>query len=260
MTLVLLGVLACGQPAPTPPVPAPVGLTGLAASSLTDVLPAVVASWKEHGGTDVTFSFDSSSRLARQVEAGAPVDVVFFADEDTMNGLDAGGLLATGTRRDLVGNTLVVVVSAAATWIPAAAADLESPSLTHLALAGENVPAGRYGRAALAAAGVWTAVEPKVVTGDNVRTALAWVTRGEAEAGVVYATDAKAEAKVKLAFAFPGDSHPPIVYPAAAIATSTDPQEAAAFVAYCATPEAQALFAEAGFTPPPSASTAPAAP
>ncbi|MEQ1508740.1 MAG: molybdate ABC transporter substrate-binding protein, partial [Myxococcota bacterium] len=116
-----------------------------------------------------------------------------------------------------------------------------------LALAGENVPAGTYARAALAGDG-WAALAPKVVTGDNVRTTLAWVSRGEAEAGVVYATDARAEPRVKQAFAFPADRHPPIVYPGAVVAASTHPAEAAAFLAYCASPDAMARFVAAGFT------------
>jgi molybdate transport system substrate-binding protein len=200
----------------------------------------------------VAFSFDSSSKLAKQVEASAPADLVFFADADTMDTLDGEGLLAPGTRRVLVGNSLVVVVPASASWAPASAADLAAPAVVHLALAGENVPAGRYGRAALNAAGVWAQVEPRIVTGDNVRTTLAWVTRGEAEAGVVYATDARVESGVRTAFAFPADSHPPIVYPAAVVAASDYVPDATAFLAFCASPAGLALFTEAGFLPPPS--------
>jgi molybdate transport system substrate-binding protein len=244
-------ILACGEPERPPAVP--VELTVLAASSLTDALPDVADAWKAHGGVPVTFSFDSSSKLAKQVEAGAPADALFTADEETLDGLDANGLLAAGTRRDLLGNQLVVVVPATATWIPASAEDLGGEELTHLALAGENVPAGRYARASLQAAGAWTAVEPRVVTGDNVRTTLAWVSRGEAEAGVVYATDARAEPAVKVAFAFPDGSHPAIVYPAAVVAASAHPSEATAFLDFCASPDGLAVFEAAGFLPPPGA-------
>lgn len=243
--LVLLG---CGAPEPPP---AAVELTALAASSLTEVLPKVAEAWKGQGGSSVTFSFDSSSKLAKQVEAGAPADLVFFADADTMNGLDGKNLLAPGSRRDLVGNTLVLVVPTAATWNPASVVDLAAPALAHLALAGENVPAGKYGRAALTSGGVWTQVESRVVSGDNVRTTLAWVTRGEAEAGIVYATDAKVEPAVRTAFTFPADSHPPIVYPGAVVGASKHPTEAAAFLTFCTSPAALAIFGEAGFQPPP---------
>jgi molybdate transport system substrate-binding protein len=235
----------------SPAEPAPIALTALAASSLTEALPQAAAAWKARGGAAVTFSFDSSSKLVKQVEAGAPADLLFTADAETMDRVDGLALLAPGTRRDLLGNALVVVVPAASSWTPASAAELASPHLQHLALAGENVPAGKYARAALGAAGIWAALEPKVVTGDNVRTTLAWVTRGEAEAGVVYATDARAESKVRLAFAFPADSHPPIVYPGAVIAASAHVPGASAFLAFCASAEGKAIFSAAGFLPPP---------
>lgn len=242
--MLILAIAACDSPEPEP-----VALTALAAASLTDALPAVAEAWKARGGVDVTFSFDGSSKLARQIEAGAPADLLFSADEDTMDELERQGLLAPGTRRDLVGNTLVLVVPTGRA-APTSAADLTE--VRHLALAGESVPAGRYARAALTAAGVWTQVEPKVVTGDNVRTTLAWVSRGEADAGVVYATDARADPGVTVAFAFPAESHPPIAYPAAVVRRSDHAAEAAAFLAFCASPEATAMFASAGFGPPPS--------
>lgn len=245
--------LACEAQPPAPPAPAaPVELVVLGAASLSGVLPEVASAWEAQGGVDVTFSFDSSSKLAKQVEAGAPADVVFFADRETMDTLDQKSLLAPGTRRDLLGNTLVLVVPADAAWVPSQPSDLGDPRLQHLALAGENVPAGKYARAALDAAGALAAVQGKVVTGDNVRTTLAWVTRGEAEAGVVYATDAEAEPKVRTAFPFPADSHPPIVYPAAAVAASSHLAEARALLDFCASPSGQAIFQEAGFTPPPA--------
>jgi molybdate transport system substrate-binding protein len=244
---VLQVLFACGTS--TPSEPAAIELTVLAASSLTEALPKVAEGWKLQGGGSVAFSFDSSARLAKQVEAGAPVDLVFFADRETLNGLDRKGLLAAGTPRDLLGNSLVVVVPAAATWVPTSPADLASPSLVHLAVAADNVPAGKYARAALQESGVWTDVEPKVVPGDNVRTTLAWVTRGEAEAGIVYATDARAEPNVKTAFTFPATSHPLIVYTAAVVGASPHAAQANAFLAYCASPEGMAAFTAHGFTP-----------
>jgi len=250
---------ACGMPAPPPPGEPdrgdePITLTALAASSLTDALPEVAESWKAHGGVaSVTFSFDSSSKLIKQLEAGAPADLLFTADADTMSAAAHQGSIASDSRRDLLGNVLVLVVPAGSTWSPTSASELVSPSLAHLAVAGENVPAGKYARSALESAGVWTSVEPRIVRGDNVRTTLGWVTRGEADAGVVYASDAHSEPAVRVAFSFPPASHPPIVYPAAVVATTEHRAEAAAFLAYCASADAQAIFAEAGFTPPPSA-------
>jgi len=252
-------LLACGGPA-SPPAELdhahdPIVLTALAAASLTDALPDVAEAWKTHGGgtATVTFSFDSSSKLVKQLEAGAPADLLFTADAETMSAAAVHGLLEADTRRDLLGNVLVVVVPADAIWTPASAAELANPSLDHLAVAGENVPAGRYARSALESAGVWTAVEPRIVRGDNVRTTLGWVTRGEADAGVVYATDARSEPGVRVAFSFPPESHAPIVYPAAVVSSAAHPAEAAAFLSFCASPDAKAIFANAGFTPPPSA-------
>jgi molybdate transport system substrate-binding protein len=250
----VLLLLGCGGAQPKAPPEAPVELVALAAASLTDVLPAVANAWKSHpGSAAVTFSFDSSSKLVRQVEAGVPADLLVTADAETLAAVEEQGLLVPGSRRELLGNTLVVVVPAAAEWVPASAADLPSTALHHLALAGENVPAGRYGRASLSAAGVMPAVEARVVTGDNVRTTLAWVSRGEAEAGVVYATDARGNPAVKVAFAFPDASHPPIVYPGAVIAGSGHADLAAAFLAFCSSPEGTAIFRDAGFTAPPGA-------
>jgi molybdate transport system substrate-binding protein len=249
-SVVALAALSACSSAPSN-APEAVELTVLAAASLTDVLPGVAELWGSNGGSEVSFGFDSSSRLGKQVEAGAPADVLFTADADSMDRVDGEGLLLPGTRRDVLGNTLVLVVPATSTWTPKDASELAAPGLTHLALAGENVPAGRYGRASLQAANVWEALEPRVVTGDNVRTTLAWVARGEAEAGIVYATDARAEPGVRLAFAFPDASHPPIVYPAAVVRASTHPDEAKEFLDFCGSSEGRALFLDAGFTPPP---------
>jgi molybdate transport system substrate-binding protein len=230
-----------------------IALTVLAASSLTDVLPKVADAFGA-GREDITlmFSFDSSSRLVKQLEGGAPADLLFTADTETMAAAAERGLITGATRRDLLGNVLVLVVPAGSEWTPVTTADLASSSLKHLAIAGENVPAGKYGRAALESAGVWTSIESRIVRGDNVRTTLGWVTRGEADAGIVYATDARTEPAVRVALTFPAESHPPIVYPAAVVTTSAHPEEAAAFLAFCASADAMALFAEAGFTPPPA--------
>jgi molybdate transport system substrate-binding protein len=226
-------------------------LTVYAASSLTDVLPRAVEAWRESadGAPPVTYSFESSSRLAKQVAAGAPADLLITADRESMDTVSA--LLLAGSRRDLLGNALVVVVPADAAEVPRGAAELRG--ISRLALGAESVPAGRYARAALASEGVWTELEAKVVSGDNVRTTLAWVGRGEADAGVVYATDAAAEPAVRVAFTFPEGSHPPIVYPAAVVAGSERPEEAQDLLTFLASPAGQAVFAAEGFRGPPVA-------
>lgn len=225
------------------------GLVVLAAASLTESLSKVAAAWTAKGNPPVTLSFDASSRLAKQVEAGASADLFFSADTAWMDWLAARGLVAPGTRRELFANTLVVVAPAGSPLVLRAPADLGAPAVRHLALAGESVPAGRYARAALTALGAWEAVASRVVNGDNVRTVLGWVAKGEAEAGVVYATDAKVEPRVRVAYTFPAGSHPSIVYPAAVTAGARKPKEAVDFLAFCASAEGRAVFAAAGFGP-----------
>jgi molybdate transport system substrate-binding protein len=196
----------------------------------------------------VAFHFGASSRLARQIEAGAPADLFFSADAAWMDYLAQRGRLAPGSRVDLLRNALVVVVPRDARWVPTGPADLAAPEMSRLALAGEAVPAGRYARTALQTSGVWPTVQARVVVGDDVRAALAWAARGEASAAVVYATDARVEPRVRVAFAFASESHPTIVYPAAVMAASRRPAEARRFLAFCQGPEARAIFAAQGFT------------
>jgi molybdate transport system substrate-binding protein len=223
-------------------------ITVLAAASLTESLQAVATRWTAAGHPEVTFSFDSSSRLAKQVEAKAPADAFFSADTEWMDYLDDQGLIEKPTRVNLLGNSLVVVVPKAAKPTIASAADLSKPEIEHLAVAGESVPAGKYARAALTSLGVWDAVKDRIVNGDNVRTVLGWVAANEADAGFVYATDAKVEPKVKVAFTVPASSYPAIVYPAAVVKGSAHAKEAAGFVAYCKSGEGMAVFLAAGFT------------
>lgn len=230
---------------------APGPLVVLAASSLTESLQAVGAAWAARGHPPVTFSFDASSRLARQVEMGAPADAFFSADREWMDYLEERRRIDPATRADLLGNVLVAIRPLGSTLALRSPGDLAAPGVRRLALAGENVPAGRYARAALGSVGVWGAVQSRVVSGDNVRTVLGWVAAGEAEAGVVYRTDARVERKVEVAYTFPAGTHPPIVYPMAVVAGAAHAQAAADFLAYCRSAEAWVVFDGAGFTAPP---------
>lgn len=223
-------------------------LTVFAAASLADVLPTIAADWRDSGGGDVVFSFDATSRLARQLDAGAAADVFVAADDAWMDHAAAAGTVVADTRRAVAGNRLVLVVpSASPSVLPA---DLAGPTIARVAIAAEAVPAGRYARAALRHAGVWDTLGDRVVTGDDARTTLAWVARGEADAGVVYATDAAVEPAVRVTYTFPGEAHPPVRYAAAVLATASDADAAAAFVAHLAGEAARARFAAAGFTAP----------
>lgn len=225
-------------------------ITVSAAVSLTEALQEVARQWTAAGHPSVVFAFDASSRLAKQIEAGAPADVFVSADEAWMDYLGERSLIDRATRADLVGNTLVAVVPAGSSLKIGSARDLLAPQVHHVALAADSVPAGAYARAALTHDGVWDALQPKIVSGDNVRTALAWVAGGEADAGFVYATDAKVEPRVKVAWTVPAGAHPRIVYPAAVVAGSAHAADAAAFLAWCRGPEAAKVFAAAGFARP----------
>ncbi|WP_089276536.1 molybdate ABC transporter substrate-binding protein [Antarctobacter heliothermus] len=219
-------------------------VTVFAAASLKTALDDVAAGYDG----EVTLSYAGSSMLARQVQQGAPADVVFLANTDWMDVLEADGLIASGTRVDLLGNRLVLAG-------PAGAAPVEiGPQLDLGAMLGDGrlamalvqaVPAGIYGKAALESLGLWAAVEHRVAQVDNVRAALALVSLGQVPLGVVYATDALADPHVDALGVFPQSSHPPIRYPVAAVAGRED--AGAAFLAFLTGPEARTIFAAHGF-------------
>ena len=221
------------------------GLLVLAAASLADVLPRAAAAWETAGGAAVRFSFDATSRLAPQAAQGAPADLFFAADQEWMTWLAERGLTGPSGAREVARNDLVVVVSATDGGV-SGPADLAG--VRRLALAGENVPAGRYAREALEASGVWPQLDGRVITGGSVRSALEWVARGEADAGVVYRTDAIAEPRVQVAFVFDAGSHRPVRYLGTVLATSRRPAAAAGFLDFVSGAEGSALFAAAGFS------------
>lgn len=239
-----LAALSIGAaPAATPPVV-------LAAASLQESMNAAADGWAKRGHPRPVILFAASSTLARQIEAGAPADLFVSADEEWMDALAAKRLIAAGTRADLVGNRLVVVEPAGRrSVIPTSGARLARVlGAAPLAMADpDSVPAGKYGKAALEKLGAWNAVAPKVVRAENVRAALALVERGAAPFGIVYLTDAKASAKVRVAGVFPRSSHPPIVYPLARIASSTNP-EGEGFRRFLLSPRGRVIFARFGFS------------
>jgi molybdate transport system substrate-binding protein len=174
--------------------------------------------------------------------------VFVSADRAWMDTLAGRGAVLGHSRVELAGNRLVVVVPTRFTGALASGADLAGPTVRHLALAGEHVPAGTYAQEALVRLGAWPAVAPRVVRGDSVRTALAWVATGQADAGIVYATDARVEPRVRVAWVVPETVHAAIRYPAAVTTTSTRPEAAAAFLAFCRSDAAVRMFDDAGFT------------
>lgn len=250
--LVALAVLcgAHGLSAPPPVVAQPDAspeLLVLAAASLTDVLPRIAERWSAVDGASVRFSFDGTSRLAPQAVSGARADLFFAADEAWIRWLEGEGAVARGSARVIATNELVLIVHSGA---PHPRSPDELGGLDRVALANENVPAGRYGRSALASAGVWDRVAARVVRGGSVRGVLEWVARGEVPAGIVYRTDALVEPGVEIAFAFPAAGHDPIEYWAAPLATAELPRRAAAFLEYVGGPEGRAILTAAGFGEP----------
>ena len=228
-------------------------VTVFAAASLKEALDAQARHFEADTGNKVVVSYGGSNALAKQIEAGAPADVFLSADADWMDYLDTRRLLAPGTRVDLLGNRLVLIVPAASTSTLKIAPNFALASALgaeRLALANpDSVPAGKYGKAALTALGVWPSVETKVARTENVRAALTLVARGEAPYGIVYATDALAEPRVRVLDAFPANTHPPVVYPIAVIATSRSPAAARALVAHLASEAARARWQRYGFAP-----------
>lgn len=193
-----------------------------AAASLTDALQEIGKAYEAASGNELVFNFGASSDLARQVRAGAPADVFFSADRAQVDALERAGLVRAGDRVDVLSNALVVVVPAAA------AGALRSPaglaSLARIALADpEAVPAGVYARAYLESAGLWATLRDRIVPTLDVRAALAAVESGNADAGIVYRTDAAGSRRVRTAFEVPPEQGPRIVYVLAPIAASRKP-------------------------------------
>lgn len=242
-----LGLFGLGA-APAAAEPEPV--TVFAAASLKNVLDEAGAAYARQGGAPVRFSYAASSAIARQIEQGAPADVFVSADLAWMDYVSEKGLVAAGTRRNLLSSRLALIAPADSTLKLKVAKGMpigRALGSGRLALAGPDVPAGRYGRAALASLGVWPQVETRLASAENVRTALLFVARGEAPLGVVYDTDAKVDPRVKILGLFPENTHPKIVYPAAVLARSKNPG-AARFLAWLQGPQGRKVFVKHGFT------------
>lgn len=223
-----------------------------AAASLIDALGEIGPLYANAGHAAPVFNFAASSTLARQIEQGADADVVISADEEWMDYLAARGRIDPATRARLVSNRLVLIAPRERPLTVRIAPGFDLLGALgggRLAMADpESVPAGRYGRAALMHLGVWARISAAIAPAENVRAALRFVETGEAAAGIVYATDARAAgARVRVAGVFPETSHPPISYPMAAVLGGDGPG-ARAFMAFARTPAARAAFQRQGFT------------
>jgi molybdate transport system substrate-binding protein len=227
-------------------------VTVFAAASLKTALDEIASDWTETTGTKVTLSYGGTPALAKQIAEGAPADVFVSASKAWMDDLQEKALIQPDSRRDLLGNSLILVGTAGAAPVTVDKT-LDLPGLLgggKLSMAMvDAVPAGQYGKEALESLGLWTAVESSVVQSENVRAALKLVVLSEAPLGIVYASDAVAEPGVAVMGTFPEDSHKPIVYPGAL--TVTAGEEAGAFLDHLSSPTAQEVFKANGFTPLP---------
>lgn len=225
-------------------------VTVYAAASLSNALKELAPIYTAATGDTVRFNLGASGALARQIKEGAPADVFLSADELRMDQLEQAGVVAPGTRRTILANQLVVVATAEDGVPVAALADLAKAEVRRIAI-GEpaTVPVGTYAKAHLQKEGRWADVAGKCVPLDNVRSVLAAVESGNAAVGFVYRTDALISKKVRIVIEIPLADGPRITYPVAVLRETKEPEAAARFVAFIATPEAQAVFAKYGFLP-----------
>lgn len=247
--LALLGLSCLAGPV-RPAVAQSKEVVVLAAASLKNALDEASASWTKETGKTTKISYAASSVLAKQIEAGIPADVFISADIPWMDYVAERKLIKAPSRTDFLGNQIVLIAS------KDSKADLKiergfalRPALGdgRLSMANvDSVPAGKYGKSSLESLGVWNSVADRVAQAENVRMALTLVARGEAPLGIVYRTDATAEPAVRVVGTFPADTHPPIIYPMALLASSNNP-DAEAFVRFLQSPAARPAFEKQGF-------------
>jgi molybdate transport system substrate-binding protein len=242
--LLLLAPLVAARPA------AADDIVVFAAASLKNALDDAVALYQPRAADKIKVSYAASSALAKQLESGAPADLFISADRDWMDYAQRHDLIKAETRRDLLGNRLVLVAPVTSGLTVAITPNFPLARLLgdgRLSVADpDGVPAGKYAKAALEKLGVWASVESRLARAENVRAALFFVSRGEAPLGIVYASDAVADKAVKVVATFPPDTHPPIVYPIALTAGSKS-EAAATFLGFLESPAARPFFERQGF-------------
>ncbi|HEX5473858.1 MAG TPA: molybdate ABC transporter substrate-binding protein [Vicinamibacterales bacterium] len=236
--------------APRQPLLPPITVS--AAVSLTDVLQAEAMAYTQAGGGTVRFNFGPSNTLARQILAGAPVDLFISADEAQMNVVARGGLVAGGSRVDLLGNQLAVVVPDDRRRVLGGLRDLLDPAFERIAIGDPAaVPAGVYAKQCLQRAGLWDRLRSRVVPSASVRAALAAVDSGSADVAIVYRTDVRVARHSTIAFVVPVDRAPTIVYPAAIVTSGRQPEGARRFLDFLRGEAGAVIFRRFDFTPAP---------
>ncbi|MEB3360023.1 MAG: molybdate ABC transporter substrate-binding protein [Synechococcales bacterium] len=259
LTLVAcLGVTGCTQPAapPTTETPseaatasAPVELTISVAASVQDAMQDVQTAYQEEApNVTITYNFGSSGSLAQQIIQGAPADVFLSASKKWMDDLEGQGEILEGSRRDLLLNSLVLIVPQDKTDVTDFS-DFATDKVNRIAIGEpESVPAGQYAQEALTSLNLFDALQPKMVFGKDVRQVLSYVETGNVDAGLVYATDAKVSDQVQVVATAAADTHSPIVYPIGVVADSENAEAAQAFVDFLSSDTAVAIFEDYGFT------------
>ena len=225
-------------------------LTVSAAISLKDALDEISHLYSaDHPAAKVHVNLGSSGTLQRQIEQGAPVDIFISASPKEMDSLQSQGLLLPGTRKDLVKNSVVLIVPAGSTTV-SDFQDLTKAAVKTVAVGEpQTVPAGKYAQEVLTHFGIYDQVKPKLVLAKDVRQVLTYIETGNADAGIVYATDAKISKKVTVVATAPENSHSPVVYPASVIKNSTNPAASKAFLEFLAGEKARTVFEKYGFVP-----------
>ncbi|MFL5541765.1 MAG: molybdate ABC transporter substrate-binding protein [Longimicrobiaceae bacterium] len=246
---VLLLACACRDHAPAKPA---VTLTVAAAASLHEVVTELDSLYRaEHPDVAVRATFGASGALRQQIEQGAPADVFISASERHVDALQRAGRVDPRSRRTFAGNELVLVVPSSAGAAVHGFRDLASPAVRRVAIgAAASVPAGEYAEQVLRSLGIAEAVAAKAVYAQNVRQVLAYVERGEVDAGIVYRTDALASRRVRVAAAAPPATHTPITYPLVLVSRGAHPEQARAYAAFLLGPRGREALARRGFTVP----------
>jgi molybdate transport system substrate-binding protein len=218
-----------------------------AASSLMNVLPEIVRAWKKEKELETNFNFESSGKLAKQIELGAPADLFFSADENWIKTLIDKKILNEKLTKKLLSNRLVLIVPKNRIKKAQNFFFLTEPWVKHIAIANENVPAGKYARESLQNNHLDQKLKDKIISGENVREVLAWVSKQEADAGIVFFTDSLIQDKVRVAYEFKKEDHSPIIYSIAIVNQTSNMNKAQDFFNFCQTSKAKEIFLKAGF-------------
>jgi molybdate transport system substrate-binding protein len=247
VSAIVLGMAGCGGDH-AKPAAATTAIYGFVAASTKDAVAEIAAEFRKTQPIDVKLNADDSSKLATQIAEGAPAHLFLSANEKWADFVRDKGHVQD--RKDLLGNTLVLVVPKGNPASVKSAADLHKAAVKRVAIAGPTVPAGIYARQALKKLDVWDKLEKdrRVVSGENVRVTLTYVERGEAEVGIVYATDARISDRVENVFVFPEYTHDPIRYPLVLLKDADRVPQARAFYDFLAGPRGAEIFRKHGFT------------